>query len=189
MAGELKELSVIVASKNPVKLSAASDGLKRMFPAQSFSFYSVSVPSGVADQPMNDAETLQGAINRVNNAQKAHPDADLWIGLEGGVEPMHGELAAFAWIVVRSRDILGKARSGAFFLPRAVKELVEQGVELGVADDMVFNRQNSKQAGGAIGILTDNALDRRELYEQAVMLALVPFKNKELYTGASQTIG
>ncbi|WP_439882294.1 inosine/xanthosine triphosphatase [Pontibacter sp. MBLB2868] len=181
-----KVFTVVVASKNPVKMAAAKAGLQRMFPEQQFKLVPVSVPSGVADQPMSDEETLQGALNRVQNAAAAMPEADYWIGLEGGVSAMYDELAAFAWIVVWSPNCKGRARSGTFFLPKAVSVLVEQGVELGVADDMVFSRKNSKQAGGAIGLLTDNVLDRKALYEQAVMLALVPFKNADLYAGATQ---
>ncbi|GHA55596.1 inosine/xanthosine triphosphatase [Pontibacter akesuensis] len=178
--------NVVVASKNPVKVNAALDGLKRMFPEDAFMPTPVSVPSGVADQPMSDQETLHGALNRVENARASHPEADFWIGIEGGIEKFNGELAAFAWVVVQDREQTGKARSGAFFLPKAVQELVEQGLELGDADDQVFGHSNSKQKGGAIGLLTQNALDRRELYEQAVVLALVPFKNKAYYLNPRQ---
>ena len=38
-----------------------------------------------------------------------------------------------------------------------------------------------KQAAGAIGLLTGNVVDRRQLYEQAAVLALVRFKNEALY--------
>ncbi|GAB3818163.1 inosine/xanthosine triphosphatase [Pontibacter rugosus] len=177
---------VVVASKNPVKVNAALDGLKRMFPEDEFDAAPVNVPSGVADQPMTEQETLQGALNRVNSAYEQYPDADYWIGIEGGIENFNGELAAFAWVVVQDKEQLGKARSGTFFLPKAVQELVEQGLELGEADDKVFGHTNSKQKGGAIGLLTDNAVDRRELYEQAVVLALVPFKNKAYYLNPQQ---
>lgn len=173
--------TVVVASANPVKVNAALGGLRRMFPDVAFEAKPVSVPSGVADQPMTDAETLLGASNRVQHAFDANPDADFWVGIEGGVASIGEELAAFAWVVVRTKALLGKARSGTFFLPQAVTELVQQGIELGTADDMVFNHSNSKQKGGAIGILTDNVLDRKELYEQAMILALVPFKNEQLY--------
>lgn len=172
---------VIVASKNPVKVNAALDGLRRMFPEYDFVPEPVSVPSGVADQPMSEQETLQGALNRVAKAKELYPKAAFWVGIEGGVESTAGELTAFAWVVVQDQEQVGKARSGTFFLPRAVQELVEQGLELGEADDRVFGHANSKQKGGAIGILTHNVLDRRELYEQAVVLALVPFRNKQLY--------
>lgn len=153
-----------------------------MFPKHMFATESLEVSSGVADQPMTDAETLTGALNRVQQAYAAQPAADFWIGIEGGVTLIENELAAFAWVVVKSKDLLGKARSGTFFLPPAVKELIDQGVELGTADDMVFGQVNSKQKGGAVGILTGDVMDRKELYEQAVVLALIPFKNSLLFS-------
>jgi len=59
--------------------------------------------------------------------------------------------------------------------------LIRQGKELGEADDIVFGRSNSKQENGAVGLLTDNAIDRAQLYEHAMILALIPFKNEALY--------
>ncbi|WP_276496335.1 inosine/xanthosine triphosphatase [Pontibacter litorisediminis] len=178
---EHRTYKVVIASKNPVKINAALDGLQRMFPEAEFVPEPASVPSGVADQPMTEQETLQGALNRVANAKALQPDADFWVGLEGGVEVIGGDLATFAWVVVQDREQTGKARSGTFFLPQKVRKLVEQGVELGEANDRIFSHSNSKQKGGAIGILTHNVVDRRELYEQAVVLALVPFRNRDLY--------
>ena len=58
---------------------------------------------------------------------------------------------------------------------------MRQGLELGQADDIVFGRSNSKQANGAVGILTDDVIDRAQLYEPAVIFALIPFKNPDLY--------
>jgi len=58
---------------------------------------------------------------------------------------------------------------------------VRAGVELGEADDIVFQRANSKQENGAIGLLTGDVIDRRQLYEHAIVLALVAFKNPSLY--------
>ena len=79
-----------------------------------------------------------------------------------------------------------KSRTATFILPNEVAQLVRQGVELGHADDIVFNRDNSKQANGSVGILTANALTRTTYYEQAVMLALIPFKNTNLtFNGAA----
>jgi inosine/xanthosine triphosphatase len=180
-----KEIRLVIASRNPVKVDAALGGIKQMFPEIIPKHLSISVPSDIRDQPMSDEETLQGAHNRAYNAMQAYPESDLWIGIEGGVQVIQQELTAFAWVVIRSRDVVGKARSGAFFLPKAVAELVEQGIELGLADDMVFGSKNSKQAGGAVGLLTQNQLNRKQLYEQAVVLALIPFKNEQLYQESS----
>lgn len=178
-------MKIVVASTNPVKLQAVRDGFARMFPGVEFEILPASVPSGVSHQPSSSAETLRGALNRARNAAQAYPLADYWVGVEGGVEMdgeiFAGEMQAFAWIVVQSRQRVGKGRTGTFFLPPAVAELVRQGVELGEADDIVFGRSNSKQENGAVGILTGDVIDRAGLYEPAVIFALIPFKNPDLY--------
>lgn len=173
---------LVIASKNPVKMAAVKNGFEKMFPAETFSLDGVSVASGVNDQPMSDAQTLEGAWNRAHRAASAAPDADFCIGIEGGVEDKMGEMEAFAWVVVKSRDSkIGKGRSSAFFLPAKIAELIRQGKELGEADDIVFSRTNSKQENGAVGLLTRDIIDRTHYYTDAVILALIPFANKELY--------
>lgn len=175
-------MKVIVASKNPVKLSTAQSGFELMFPGEEVVVEGVSVSSGVTDQPMTDAETFRGSTQRAENARLAMPGADYWVGMEGGLEDKNGELEAFAWIVVLGASgKVGKGRTSTFFLPATVAELVRQGKELGEAGDIVFGLQNSKQQMGAVGILTHGIINRTEYYEQAVVVALIPFKNPELY--------
>jgi inosine/xanthosine triphosphatase len=173
--------TIVVASNNPVKVQATLNGFQSIFPEEEFRAVTVSVPSNVAEQPFSSEETLQGAFNRSSNAAQKMPDADFWIGIEGGVEENAGDLAAFAWIVVQSANRIGKSRTGTFYLPPEVAYWVRQGKELGEADDLVFNRSNSKQENGAVGILTTDALNRAQLYEVGVLLALIPFKNPDLY--------
>lgn len=172
---------IAIASFNPVKIQAVKVGFQRMFPGQNFELEMVSVPSGVSEQPYSDAETLQGALNRVYKARELIQQANYWVGIEGGVDELDDQLCAFAWVVILSNQLIGKSRTGTFFLPHAVAELVRKGKELGEADDIIFNRRNSKQENGAVGILTDNAIDRSNFYIEAVILALIPFKNPELY--------
>jgi inosine/xanthosine triphosphatase len=172
---------VITASKNPVKIRACEAGFRRMFPDDNFVFEAVSAASGVSDQPMGDAETYRGAKNRADNACRELPDADFYVGIEGGIESFENDMQAFARVVIKSGEKYGKARTGSFFLPEAVVKLVKEGKELGEADDMVFKRSNSKQENGAVGILTGNIIDRTTYYTEAVILALIPFKNRELY--------
>lgn len=174
--------TIVVASHNPVKVTAAHQGFQKMFPELLFQTKTVSVPSGVRDQPMSSEETLLGARNRALAAAEIHPEADYWVGIEGGVEWSGDELAAFAWVYIYTPLLSGKGRTGTFYLPSPVTALIKQGKELGEADDIVFNKSNSKQANGAIGILTGDIIDRARLYEHAVILALTPFKNFSLYT-------
>ena len=173
---------LVVASKNPVKINAALNGFKKMFPNEQFSIEGISVPSEVSDQPMNDDETYRGAINRVNNASQVIPTADYWIGIEGGIEAKGEDMEAFAWIVIKSKDgKIGKARTGTLFLPPKISELIHQGKELGEADDIVFGMNNSKQGIGTVGILTKNVSNREIFYSDAIVFALIPFINPDLY--------
>lgn len=172
--------SIIVASTNPVKIEAARLGFERVFPADTLTASGINVPSGISDQPMSDEETLQGALNRATNARAAAPESDFWIGIEGGVEEKHGAMFAYAWIAVCSPEQTGLGRTGALLLPRELADLVRQGVELGIADDRVFGRSNSKQQNGAVGILTHDLIDRVAYYEHAMILALIPFVNPSL---------
>jgi len=172
---------IVIASTNPVKMAATQRGFHRMFPTHTFHFESVSVPSGVRDQPLSSAETLHGAMQRTQAASECMPEATYWVGIEGGVETDPHGVGAFAWIVIRSSELIGQSRTGTFYLPPRVADLLQRGKELGEAGDFVFGTADSKRAGGAIGLLSDHALDRTELYEQAVILALVPFKHTGLY--------
>lgn len=170
----------VVASTNPVKIEALSLALTRLLPQQTWRVEGRDLPSGVADQPMSDAETLQGALNRARRAREAVPQAQLWLGIEGGIEEIDGRLRCFAWVQMLTRELSGRSRTATHDLPEEVARLVRAGHELGDANDRVFGRHNSKQGSGSVGLLTGDALTRREYYAQAVLLALIPLCNRDL---------
>lgn len=176
-------MKIIVASRNPVKINAVRRGFEQMFPNEHVvDVEGVSVPSGVRDQPLTFDETLTGARNRVDNAQTEYPDADYWVGLEGGVDLHGSDMAVSGWVVARDRDGLeGKSMTNTVYLPPKVAELVAGGMELGEADDIVFGTTNSKQSNGAVGILTGDVLKREEGFMMGVVGALIPHRNSELY--------
>jgi inosine/xanthosine triphosphatase len=174
-----KTIKIVVASLNPVKVGAAKIAFMAQFPNQELELIPVSVPSNVRDQPMSDEETRLGAGNRVRNSVQAYSQADYWVGLEGGLETIQDKLLAFAWMAICDRSgTISEARSATLPLPPAVQELVEAGHELGEANDRVFSTINSKQGGGAFGLLTDGLYTREEIYAQTLVLALVPFVNE-----------
>jgi inosine/xanthosine triphosphatase len=174
----VRTLKVVVASRNPVKKGAVRQAFTALFPDSKLEILSVDVDSGVPDQPMSDAETRIGARNRAERASAAEPEADYWVGLEGGTEIVGEQLLAFAWMAVRGSDgRVGEARSTTLPLPPAVRRLIDAGLELGAANDRVFATANSKQAGGAFGLLTDGLYTRESIYSQTVIMALLPLVN------------
>jgi inosine/xanthosine triphosphatase len=171
-----RDLKVVVTSRNPVKIEAARKAFLSRFPRHAVQMVPLEVDSGVADQPMSDTETRHGARNRVARARLQVPDADYWVGLEGGLDSFDGHLMAFAWMAVASRDNRSsETRSATLPLPPEVQRLVFDGLELGEANDRVFSTLNSKQAGGAYGLLTDGLMTRESIYTQTLILALIPF--------------
>ncbi len=173
-------MKILVASKNPVKVNAVQEAFKMCF-TNPVDVAGLSVKSDVPDQPMSDGETRTGAKNRVTNLMRADLKADFYVGIEGGVDLVDARMQAFAWIAISNGDKLALGRTGSFELPPEIAQLVIQGLELGDADDQVFKASNSKQQNGAVGLLTHDLITRQQLYQHAIMLALIPFLNTELY--------
>ncbi len=176
-------LRVAVGSTNPVKIEAVRQGFSAVFTTETIEVIGVSVDSGVSVQPLSDAETRLGAISRAKNAQVLRPNAQFYVGLEGGAEDVLGELHEFAWMAVRSSyGKMGEAKSFTFIAPPVLrKSVIEDGMEVGPAADIIFKEKNVKQRMGVCGLLTKGLIDRVEMYRPAVIMALVPFIQPELY--------
>ena len=172
---------VTIASKNPVKTKAIQGAFEKVFQDQAFIFEGIPCSSGVSDQPIGEPETLSGALNRLKELKRLKPEANYWASIEGGLQEKEGKLSVFAWVIIHSAKIEGRAKTAMFELPEALAKYVREGKELGHADDLVFNRQNSKQGDGTVGALTNQVIDRTEYYEHAAVLALMPFINPHLY--------
>lgn len=130
--------------------------------------------------------TKQGAINRSKAAFDSYVtqygcSPKYAIGLEGGIATIDNTMECFAWMAIYDGEKIGNARTASFPLPQKIKELVDNGMELGHADDIVFGRTNSKQGNGAVGLLTQGVIDRAAYYEHAVVLAMIPFLWPDLY--------
>lgn len=172
---------VVVGSQNPVKVSATQQAFEAMFPEEQFEVVGVAAPSGVSDQPMTDEETKLGAYNRTVSAKNIEPKADFWVGIEGGLEKHSNEQWTMAWMCVSSNEQIGYGKTSAFLLPTEISNLINNGMELGHAADKVFSTDNIKQKGGAIGLLTNGLVSRRDFYLHAMIFALIPFLQKDLY--------
>lgn len=178
-------MKVVVASTNPVKIGATQQAFAAQFPGKLVDTMAVDVDSGVGPQPASDAATRRGARIRAANAETIVPEADFWVGLEGGIEVFDEQLMAFAWMAIRGpAGGFSEARTTTLPLPPAVKELIEAGVELGEANDRVFSTMNSKHGGGAFGLLSEGRYTREFIYTQTLVIALTPFVNR-LYLQSS----
>jgi inosine/xanthosine triphosphatase len=177
-------MKVAVGSTNPVKVDAVHRMVARIWPEADVS--PIAVSSGVGVMPQNDEETMAGARNRANAArQKAN--ADLGVGLEGGVHPEPLGLVLQGWVVI----VDGNGREGVgstarLPLPPIIARRVLAGEELGPVMDDLLNEHNVKQKGGAVGALTAGLVPRGDTFAIAVAYALAPFVSPEFYGDANE---
>lgn len=173
-----------VGSQNPVKIGAALNILNETLEAD-FQVIGLDVPTGVAEQPMTEEETRQGAINRIENCLSAHNggEADAWyVAIEGGVDVFEDGPATFAYVAIYNSGRWSIGRSANLPLPVSVYQALQQGEELGSVMDKLFNTHNIKQKGGAIGLLTHHHVTRQLVYEVALSMAMAKFHFPDLYT-------
>jgi inosine/xanthosine triphosphatase len=173
--------SIAVGSTNPVKIDAVRLAFAAMWPEQSWKVQGISVPSGVSTQPMSDLECIHGARNRAKGAL-AVSDAAYGVGLEGGLQLIGEWWFDSGWIVVIDRnDQEGVGSTAKIIVPPQMIVMVHQGMEVGEAGDALFQQQNSKQAQGHFGLLTNNAITRTKAYTDGVLTALARFVYPQIF--------
>ncbi len=172
----LRPLKVMVGSINPVKVAAVREVLQRSHPRLELT--AVEVSGQVNEQPWG-REAEEGALTR---ARSCLGQGDLGVGIEAGVWEREDGLYDVQYCAIV--DGMGRATVGhgmGFRYPPAVAERVRRGATVGSACAELFEEGDQGSGVGAIGILTNGALDRRALTEQAVLAAMVPRIRKDLY--------
>ena len=129
---------------------------------------------------MTQAETRQGAVKRLEYLHN-HYQADYYVAIEGGVDHFEDGPATFAYVAIQHRQQRSINRSAQLPLPPAVYQRLVNGEELGPVMDKLFDTHNIKQAGGAIGLLTNHHVTRQQQYQQTLMLGMAPFLHAELF--------
>jgi inosine/xanthosine triphosphatase len=171
-----RPLLVNVGSHNPVKVAAVREVLQRFHPQ--IAVNAVAVHSMVGEQPWGK-EAEQGAEAR---ALESLGKGDLGIGIEAGVlEREDGLYDVQHCVIIDGTGWTTKGHGMGFRYPPAIADLVRKGMSVGDACAQLFEEGDQGSGKGAIGILTNGALDRMALTEQAVLAAMVPRIRMELY--------
>lgn len=169
-------LRIAVGSKNPAKLAAVRAAFERL--DMNAEVIGIDAPSGVADQPFSDEETMQGAVNRAQHV--VDESFDYGIGLEGGVvETPYGLFLCNFGAVVSRDGTIGVGGGVRIQLPTEVAEKVRNGQELGSVIDGWAGGLDIKKKEGTIGILTRNHITRSKMFEDVVICAFSRFMGVE----------
>ncbi len=176
-------MRIHLGSKNQVKLKALKEIIVNYDFLSKAKVFGLAVDSGVSEQPKSIKETISGAKNR---SRKVFLNSDLSFGLEDGL--MKVPYTKTAYMNVCACAIYDGKRfyiglSSAYEYPAEVIDLVfNESLDINQAFHKLGLTKNPKigSAQGAIGILSDNFLNRKEYTKQAIISALiyVKYRNK-----------
>jgi len=202
----MEKITVAVGSTRRPKLSAVSEAMQTigrlLSPGAQFEIAGFDVQSGVGHTPLTREELMHGAQQRSEallpmvRGRRMH--CCYFVGLEGGLEVIkanvgseHAERRVFleSWAYV-SDGVRGHyGCSGSVELPsQLAHEVVDNGVELGVAIDRFAGAVGIRDAQGAWGVLSRNLISRQEAFRLAVIAAFAPFYNAQMYHAGARAV-
>ncbi len=190
-------VAIFVGSTNPVKVNAVKQAVIKHWPDLAVTGFEVN--SQIPAQPIGDDQTRLGAQNRarlalefglalessLTDTTKHNQSTYLGIGLEGGVVEYDGQLWSTVWGCVTDGSLIDnqpktlptqlrffEANGARFILPEKIAQAIRDGEELGPLMSRLHDGADVKRTSGAIGILTDNFVDRTEEYSAIIKLAV-----------------
>jgi inosine/xanthosine triphosphatase len=149
------------------------------------------VPHTAPAMPVTLDDLMQGARDRAERALRDVRDggraADLGVGLEGGLEvrALVGGRRAFlmSWAYVTNGRRGGYGCGGAIEVPPPVAAgVLDEGRELSEVVDALAAQSDTRSRQGAWGVLTAGLLDRTRSFELALLNAMAPFYNPQVYS-------
>jgi inosine/xanthosine triphosphatase len=194
----METIRIAVGSKRSPKLEAVREALDAfgplLHPKSKFEVKGFEVATGVSHTPRSRAELMAGARGRCDALMKVsagRPQANYFVGLEGGLDVMqqngaeNGRRLVFleSWAFVCDANGRGfYGQSGAILLPEALAtEVLDRDAELSQAIEAYTGIRGVRDTQGAWGILTKNLIDRQESFRIAVISAFAPFFNPDVY--------
>jgi inosine/xanthosine triphosphatase len=172
-------MKIHLGSQNQVKLKALKEIILNYDFLSKAEVFGLAVDSGVSEQPKSIEETISGAKNR---CRKVFLNSDLSFGLEDGLMKVPYTKTGYMNVCVCAiyngeRFYIGL--SSAYEYPAEVIDLVfNKSLDINQAFYKLALTKNPKigSAQGAIGVLSDSFLNRKEYTKQAIISALIYVK-------------
>ena len=181
--GKLKVIRVRVGSANPVKVEAVRTVFGQAFKGRRLEVEGRDVRSEVPLEPFGK-DVITGAIHRAENAMLLDEWANFSVGIEAGLfwcEHLqdHIDVQYCAILDRGARITLG--HGPGFQYPPPLMQLVKEGRTVGDAMAQLTGIQGIGHKKGVVGYLSKGILVRKKLTESAIIAALLPRLNPELY--------
>lgn len=166
----LKPVKVYLGSENPVKKEGIREALSEYFDIEM-----VSEKKEVEKQPFNE-EIIRGAKKRA----KVPEGFDYSVGVESGIVQTENQKFSLEYVVIKDRfGFTSTGHGPGFPIPEGWIEELKSGVTLGNKMKAIFEDRSEKI--GAVGLLTNGQVKRKDCIKSACSMAMIPRLKSELY--------
>lgn len=176
----MTHMKVVLGSTSDIKIQILKDTLQPMS-RQNLEISGVEVASGIADQPLDETTTIQGAINRAKNALSKTQGYDFAVGLEGGLHDVvnTGYFLICAAAIYDKTNHLSLGIGGKLQLPVEVSSRIKAGEQFGV---VIREYEQKHQTNPQALLLIQALISREKAFKQAIQNAYLAYKNKHHFS-------
>jgi inosine/xanthosine triphosphatase len=177
-------VKILVASKNPVKIKAATDAFTKFFDSVEIVSKEIIIADKNAHQPIGWEQTQYFSKQRVLLAEEKFKGFDYYIGIESGVMKLN---STAAYIIVYSsvghNSKIHTTKGCEIPLPMGWYESLSNSKdgELGDIAERESGVRDIKKKQGIVGFFSQNHVTRYDISLQSIIMSLVPFLNDSLF--------
>ncbi len=174
-------MKIALASKSKTKKAVVIDSISKLFPGatpviESFDFEDQGA------EPVGEEALLGQIIDSINKMKAEGATTDYLVAMEGGVRETVNGMEEISCVVIEDRDGRRSVSWGVTFpIPESVAVKVREGIPFATAVDSTYSTDDIKHNGGFVGLLTNDVVDKKNLYFQPTVVAFSRFLKKEWF--------
>lgn len=181
------KMILAVGSTNAAKVLAVKELVECSHLFLGAQVISISIRSGVSDQPLSLQETIQGAKHRAKNAFHKCDACYYSFGIESGLmesaEVSTGFLHVSACSIYNGENYCTGLSTG-FEIPPSILELIlskKMDLTQACLCSGISNNEKIGSTEGLIGVLSKGKIDRKTYSKQCISAAMLQLENAEWY--------
>ena len=169
----MNKISIVVCSKNIAKNNAVNNVIKEFF--EDYEIKSLETKSLVSETPMSNDEGLKGCINRINDALKQDNNSNLYIAMEGILNPTNYGTFLCGWTVIYDKDTneYSYGCSAQIKVPDEIINNLDKNTRLSKKVAEYTNSSDEIISEiGTNGMLTDGCYTRTDEFTDSILCAI-----------------
>ncbi len=177
-------LKAVIGSLNESKINGARRALSLL--GISYKDIIAIKVKGFKDQPIGFDEIFTGAAYRAIQSVKylsniSEVENGIGIGIEAGIIKLHNTWFSGQAAIIADNEKYSIGISSFFPLSGKISNVVSKGYELREVMKEISGYERIAETIGAIGFFSSGYMTRTDLSYQAVLTALLPWINKDIY--------